>query len=64
MIVCHCEVVSDRQIRKTIANGAGCSGAVGLTTGAGTQCGNCLSSIESLLAQYAGTPPDRSRGTP
>lgn len=54
MIVCHCEVVSDRKIRKAIGNGASCPGAVGLTTGAGTQCGNCHDSIAALLAQYAG----------
>ncbi|WP_432558622.1 (2Fe-2S)-binding protein [Granulicoccus sp. GXG6511] len=60
MIVCHCEVVSDRQIRKAIGNGVACAGAVGLVTGAGTQCGNCLPSIEALLTQYAGVaPPDR-----
>ncbi|WP_425308136.1 (2Fe-2S)-binding protein [Ammonicoccus fulvus] len=57
MIVCHCEVVSDRQIRKAIGNGAACPGAIGLATGAGTQCGNCVPSIVALLAQYAGTAP-------
>ncbi|HHV22543.1 MAG TPA: (2Fe-2S)-binding protein [Propionibacterium sp.] len=57
MIVCHCEVVSDRQIRKAIGNGAKCPREIGIATGAGTECGNCLPSIAGLLTQYAGVAP-------
>ena len=61
MIVCHCEVVSDRQIRKAIGNGAKCPREIGSATGAGTECGNCLPSIAGLLTQYAGVAPPIER---
>jgi bacterioferritin-associated ferredoxin len=55
MIVCHCQVVSDRTIRGAIEAGARTVGDVGRRCGAGTgaRCGACRPTIEALLAVHA-----------
>lgn len=50
MIVCHCEVVSDRQIRDAVDQGARTVAEVGDRCGAGTRCGSCRPTIDVLLA--------------
>ena len=50
MIVCHCEVVSDRCVRSAVAAGAVSIDEVGRHCAAGTQCGGCRPSIAALLA--------------
>jgi bacterioferritin-associated ferredoxin len=50
VIVCHCEVVSDRHIRREIQCGAVDVEQVGDRCGAGTQCGSCRPTIGALLA--------------
>lgn len=57
MIVCHCRVVSDREIRDAIACGAVgvCELAAACETG--TRCGGCLPAVRQLLAQH-GLPTD------
>ncbi len=51
MYVCSCNGVTDRQIRD--AAKAGCASMAELTmrTGAGANCGSCVSSAESILAE-------------
>lgn len=50
MIVCHCEVVSDRCIRAAVADGAVSVDDVGRRCLAGTNCGGCQGTIATLLA--------------
>jgi bacterioferritin-associated ferredoxin len=50
VIVCHCEVVSDRRIRREVQSGACDADEVGARCGAGTRCGSCRPSIGALLA--------------
>lgn len=51
MIVCHCAVVSDRDIKASIEDGARCLIEVCEATGAGQTCGGCTFSIKRLLCQ-------------
>lgn len=53
MIVCHCEVVSDRDVRAHIASGA--HDLDQLTDGCGVagRCGGCIPAVEDLLAEAA-----------
>lgn len=57
MIVCHCQVVSDRAIREAIACGATGVCAVAEACRAGSRCGGCLPVVRDLLAQQ-GLPTD------
>jgi bacterioferritin-associated ferredoxin len=50
VIVCHCEVVSDRVIRREVECGARTVDEVGACCGAGTRCGSCRPTISVLLA--------------
>jgi bacterioferritin-associated ferredoxin len=50
MIVCHCEVVSDRHVRDAITCGARTVDEVGAMCGAGTRCGSCRPTMGALLA--------------
>lgn len=60
MLVCHCRVVSDREIREAIASGAADVCAVAeICSGAGSRCGGCRPAIRRLLAEQradAGSP--------
>ncbi len=48
-IVCHCERVSDRVVRKAIAAGAETVDDVAERSGAGLCCGGCRPAIAELL---------------
>jgi bacterioferritin-associated ferredoxin len=52
MYVCHCAVVTDRDVLESIANGARCVADVARQTGAGRTCGNCISSLRDLVCQH------------
>ena len=52
MYVCHCAVVTDRDVLESIANGARCVADVARSTGAGRTCGNCTSSLRDLVCQH------------
>lgn len=52
MIVCHCAVVSDREVREAIDAGAGTLAEVCRTTTAGTTCGRCVATVKALLCQH------------
>jgi bacterioferritin-associated ferredoxin len=49
MIVCHCNVVSDRVVRAAVQAGACCVEEVAERCGAGAECGGCQPRIERLL---------------
>ena len=50
MIVCHCRVVSDRDVRAAIEQGAGDLCGVAAACGAGSRCGGCLPELRRMLA--------------
>lgn len=53
MIVCHCNVVNDREIRRAIETGAETVVEVTRACGAGGRCGSCTPAIEALLEVHA-----------
>ena len=59
MYVCHCNVVTDRDILESIANGARCVADVARETGAGRTCGGCISSLRDSCASIARSEPTR-----
>ncbi|MCW2633688.1 MAG: bfd [Blastococcus sp.] len=60
MYVCHCNVVTDRDIMESIANGARCVADVARDTGAGRTCGNCISSLRDLVCQHCPVRAERN----
>ena len=60
MLVCHCNGVSDRAIRKAIRKGARSATEIGMRTGAGTCCGGCLGTVNELLRSEASSARDRA----
>lgn len=52
MIVCHCEVVNDKQITRAIDLGARTVAQVCRTTGAGQNCGSCVFTLKRLLCKH------------
>lgn len=58
MIVCHCKAVSDREVRRAVAEGARTRGQVARRCGAGTICGGCRPAIQELL--HEGEPAEAS----
>ena len=53
MIVCHCGVVSDGQIRQAIADGAHDHVSVASKCGAGRDCLGCAPTVADLLEDAA-----------
>jgi bacterioferritin-associated ferredoxin len=51
MVVCHCNAVSDREIRSEILAGALGPDEVAERCGAGDRCGSCRPVVEALLAE-------------
>ena len=49
MIVCHCNGVSDRAIRRTVRSGAVTADLVANECGAGACCGGCREAVEEIL---------------
>jgi bacterioferritin-associated ferredoxin len=60
MFVCHCHVVTDRDIIESIANGARCIADLARATGAGRACGGCVATIRDLVSGPE-RPPVESR---
>ena len=58
-IICTCKDVGRNEIRVAVVAGATGVAAVGVATGAGTQCGSCRSDIARLLAPA----PHRARAS-
>ncbi|HKJ55298.1 MAG TPA: (2Fe-2S)-binding protein [Nitriliruptoraceae bacterium] len=59
MIVCHCNVVSDRDIHAAIDDGANEPCALASACGVMANCGGCLPTVRRLLTDR-GCPPDLS----
>lgn len=55
MVVCHCNAVSDREIRSAVASGAMDADDVALHCNAGSRCGNCVPVVQAILAEVAVT---------
>jgi bacterioferritin-associated ferredoxin len=51
MIVCHCAVVTDRDLVAAVAGGARTTGAACRATSAGRTCGACLPAVRALVWQ-------------
>jgi bacterioferritin-associated ferredoxin len=49
MLVCHCNGVSDRHIRRSIREGASTTSEVARSCGAGACCGGCHEGIRKIL---------------
>jgi bacterioferritin-associated ferredoxin len=52
VIVCHCAVVTDRDVTDAWDAGARSLGQACRTTGAGTDCGSCVFSLKRLLCEH------------
>ena len=57
MLVCHCRVVSDRQIDAAVAAGAADTRSVVRATHAGTGCGGCLQSLRARIEEALAPDP-------
>lgn len=62
MIVCLCEVATDRDIADAISDGAHTVDQVGQRCGAGTGCGACREFILDMLETARVTCPGRGCG--
>jgi bacterioferritin-associated ferredoxin len=51
MIVCHCESLTDRQLRAAVRAGARSCADLMQACGAGTGCGGCKPALEELLVE-------------
>jgi bacterioferritin-associated ferredoxin len=61
MYVCHCAVVTDRDVIESVANGARCVRDVALQTGAGRVCGGCISTVRELVCQTCTATAENGR---
>lgn len=52
MIICHCEVVSDRDVAAAVDAGARTTAQVCGATGAGRGCGTCVFSVKRLTCDH------------
>ena len=52
MIVCHCRVVTDRDVDVAIADGARTVSAVCRATGAAQDCGSCIITVKTLVCRH------------
>ena len=58
MLVCHCNGVSDRKIRRAIRDGATTPGEIARSCGAGSTCGGCHEGVRKI------GPPQRDGKMP
>jgi bacterioferritin-associated ferredoxin len=54
VIICHCNGVSDRRIRREARKGVSCPDELAQRCGAGSDCGGCMQFIENLLVEVPG----------
>lgn len=55
MIVCHCHVVSDRDIRAAADAGARTVAQAARACKAGTDCGGCVFTVRRVLCEHVET---------
>ncbi len=60
MLVCFCNGVSDRKIRRLVREGASSVREVARACGAGVSCGSCRRAVHALVEETLGEP-DASR---
>jgi bacterioferritin-associated ferredoxin len=60
MIVCHCNAVTDRTIRKVVREGAQSIRDVSAACGAGSCCGGCASGVRQILHTEVEARDERS----
>lgn len=53
MVVCHCNAVSDREIRSAVAAGAMDAQDIERACTAGNRCGGCIPVVEAILSEVA-----------
>jgi bacterioferritin-associated ferredoxin len=69
VIVCHCRAVNHTTVLDLVAKGVGCPDEVAARCGAGSVCGGCRPTVQSLLVDGALVPgaavrlPARARRT-
>ena len=63
MLVCQCNGVSDRAIRKAVRKGASKASDVGMRTGAGTCCGGCLDTVKEIIRSETARSHDKASAT-
>ena len=49
MMICHCNGISERRIRKVVRNGADSLHSVARACGAGASCGGCAAEILDII---------------
>jgi len=52
VIVCHCAVVTDRDVADAVRGGARSVAGVCRSTGAGQDCGSCVFSLKRLVCEH------------
>lgn len=52
MIVCHCRVVTDRDLDAAVADGARTLGALCRATGAAQDCGSCIFTVRARICDH------------
>ena len=60
MIVCHCRATSDREIRRSVRNGAVTLHEVSRACGAASGCGGCAQAVHDVIASELGAFEPRS----
>lgn len=65
MLVCFCNGVSDRKIRRLVREGAASGREVARACGAGASCGSCRRAVDALveetLSALDASPPEAAR---
>jgi bacterioferritin-associated ferredoxin len=56
VLVCHCKVVTDREVQAAVSAGARDEFDVADTCGAGSVCGGCVPLITALLSEGTCAP--------
>ncbi len=56
-LVCICNMVSEREIVRTLKKGAKETADIQRITGAGTSCGRCLMTIDRIVEEFSGIQP-------
>jgi bacterioferritin-associated ferredoxin len=52
VIVCHCNVVTDRDVHAALADGARSVGTVCRIAGAAQDCGSCIFTVRALVCDH------------
>ncbi|HEX8495859.1 MAG TPA: (2Fe-2S)-binding protein [Actinomycetales bacterium] len=53
MIICHCAVVSDRDVVAAVENGARTLSQVCRTTSAAQDCGGCIFAVKATMCRHS-----------